>query len=90
MSPKDFSHCPLGSPERIATLDWSPADHLALADLHVVEGEARCARQTALIAALRAKGQDVRSAEVLLAEMEHTLAQTRTHQARLRAEQGVQ
>lgn len=61
---------------------------LAMAHRHVVEGEARVARQIALVARLRQQGHDTAVAEDLLDEFEASLADMREHRDRLVAEQG--
>ncbi|WP_132250479.1 hypothetical protein [Methylobacterium segetis] len=61
---------------------------LEMARRHVVEGEARCARQAALVDRLRAHGHDTAVAEDLLAELEATLVDMREHRRRLENDQG--
>lgn len=69
-----------------AAATWAPADHLVLAQQHVVEGETRCTQQKALIAQLAADRRDTSAAEDLLAGLEQTLTQMREHLRILQAE----
>lgn len=66
-------------------MNWMPADHLDLANQHVMEGEQRCAGQAELIRLMKRDGRDVRHAEVVLVELQQTLTVMRAHQARLQA-----
>ena len=61
-------------------------DHLELANRHVAGGEARIARQIAVIDRLREQGLPTNVAETLLARFENTLALMREHQHQLQAE----
>lgn len=61
-------------------------DHLGLANRHVAEGEARIARQVAMIDRLREQGHPTGEAEDLLAQYRVTLALMHEHQRRLQAE----
>jgi hypothetical protein len=54
-------------------------DHYGLARQHVVEAEARIARQREIVADLQAAGRDALLAEELLALMLQTLAIARAH-----------
>jgi hypothetical protein len=54
-------------------------EHLAQADRHIAEAEARIARQHRLIAGLNANGHDTSVAEALLATMEAVLRTGRDH-----------
>lgn len=56
---------------------------LRFADRQVAEAEALCQRQVALIAHLRAHGQDFVDAEELLGQLQDTLALMRRLQQRL-------
>lgn len=53
--------------------------HLEMALRHVAQGEARVARQAALVAELAQQGRDTVGAETLLATMEDTLQLMRKH-----------
>jgi hypothetical protein len=55
------------------------ADHLALADYHLAEGEKRISHQEALIAEQAHKGRDTAEAEEVLRTMRQTLALMREH-----------
>jgi hypothetical protein len=52
---------------------------LAQADVDIAEGERRVAAQMLLIEHLRTDGQDTRLAEKLLASLQATLTEWRTH-----------
>ena len=54
---------------------------LAQADEDIVQGERRVAAQMLLLEELRAGGQDTRLAEKLLASLQATLSEWRTHRA---------
>ncbi len=56
---------------------------LEMAIRHVEEGEARCARQRALIERMTAAGQDITEAERLLGSFDNLLSLSREHQQRL-------
>lgn len=58
----------------------------ALAIQHIIDGEARCGRQAALIVRLRAADKDTAEAEALLAVLEEALGQMYAH---LRLLQGM-
>jgi hypothetical protein len=60
--------------------------HLPQADRHITEGEARVARQRALVGELAADGHDAAMAEGLLATMLASLARMREHRATILAE----
>jgi hypothetical protein len=55
------------------------AKHLAIAERHIVEAEARVASQYALVASLERAGRDAVDARRLLAMFETTLAQMIAH-----------
>ena len=55
------------------------AEHLALAQRHVIEGEQRVARQVALIAELERDGYDTRDAKEFCETLEETLALMHAH-----------
>ena len=54
-------------------------EHLAQADRHIAEAEARTETQQGLLARLRTAGGDVAEAEELLATMEQSLSVMREH-----------
>jgi hypothetical protein len=60
-------------------------EHLAQAERHVAEGEARIARQAELVERLRGGGQDVAAAEALLTNLQQTLAIWKDHRAEILA-----
>jgi hypothetical protein len=64
-------------------IKWTPADQLDLANRHVLQGEARCARQATLIEYLKVTDQDITEAAPLLLLLEQTLELMRQHQQRL-------
>ena len=68
-------------------------EHLALADRHILEGEARIKRHSGLIDHLRENGRDTSTAMALLQTLQETLLVWRDHRdqilhaiARLEAE----
>ncbi|WP_336492837.1 hypothetical protein, partial [Methylobacterium nigriterrae] len=65
--------------QRRREITGSDETPLNVATRHVVEGEARVARQIALVARLRKQGHDTAVAEDLLAGFEATLADMREH-----------
>jgi hypothetical protein len=60
---------------------------LALADRHIAEGEARHARQAALVERLRQAGQETVEAENLLGLIGEALVEMRAHRAHILARQ---
>ena len=60
-------------------------EHLELARRHLVEGEARVARQLALISELKAAGHPTGLARELLGSLIETLRQMRAHRDYLEA-----
>ena len=63
--------------------------HLEMAQRHVEEGEARVAKQTALVAELEDKGLETAQAEALLATMKESLALAYVGLARERERAGL-
>lgn len=57
------------------------AEHLAMADRHIAEGERRVSDQAVLVRRLCAKGYDTAVADTLLCTLETTLAEWRAHRA---------
>lgn len=53
--------------------------HLEMARRHLVEGEARVARQRAIVDNLKARGHSTQLALALLASLQETLRQMRAH-----------
>ena len=64
-------------------MTWTPAGRLDVANQHVLQGEARCARQRALIEEMKADRQDTTGAENMLRLLEQSLDLMREHQQRL-------
>jgi hypothetical protein len=69
--------------------------HLAKAELHIVQGEARITQQQVLVDKLQRDGHDIREAEKFLATLRETLDVWNTHRdeilgeiARLDAQKG--
>ncbi|ACL62376.1 hypothetical protein [Methylobacterium nodulans] len=60
---------------------------LELAELSTADWEARCQRQKAVVADLKAKGLNACYAEAVLLQWKRTLTLMREHLARLREEQ---
>jgi hypothetical protein len=60
--------------------------HLVLADQHIMDGEARVARQQALIHELTTDGHDTASAEALLTTLLQALNGMRAHRTTILAE----
>jgi hypothetical protein len=55
------------------------AEHLVLAERHLLEGERRIGDQVLLLGRMRDKGHDTMQAELLLRTFEATLLDWRTH-----------
>jgi hypothetical protein len=69
--------------QKASDMKWTRSDHLDLANRHVLQGKARCARQRVLIEEMVATGQDTTEAENLLKQLKQTLGLTRGDQQRL-------